>query len=164
VDLAPDDAWASYARTVVEIVRPHLGTVWVRAARVGIVGVWPWPFDLPVHILTAWDPRGERPPRDVNKERQASLEQDLGPLADGMWTAVGVDPVTGHREEGVAVSGVHEPDALTLGAHYDQEAIFVWTPQVWAIVACDGSRSLPLGWSVAGPPLRMASPHRTERR
>jgi hypothetical protein len=69
-------------------------------------------------------------------------------MADGMWTAVGVDPVTGHREEGVAVSGVGEADVLTLGAHYDQEAVFAWTPQVWAIVACDGSRRLALGWSV----------------
>jgi hypothetical protein len=151
VDLPPDDTWASYARTVVEIVRPDLGTVSVRAAQVGIVGVWPWPFDDRVHILTAWDPGSARPAPEVNRERQASLEQDLRPLAEGMWTAVGVDPMTGHREEGVAVSGVREAEVLTLGEDYDQDAIFAWTPQVWAIVACDGSRRLPLGWSVAGP-------------
>jgi hypothetical protein len=123
----------------------------VRAARSGVVGVWPWPFDFPVHIVTAWDPGGERPAPKVNMERQLSLERDLRPMANGMWTAVGLDPVTGHREEGVAVSGMCEADVLTLGAHYDQDAIFVWTPQVWAIVACDGSRRLTFGWSVAGP-------------
>jgi hypothetical protein len=151
VHVPPDDPWASYARTVVEIVRPDLANVSVRAARAGFVGVWPWPFVSPVHILTAWDPGDERPAAEVNRERQAALEQDLSTLGNGLWTAVGVDSVTGHREEGVAVSGVSEADALKLGAQYDQVAIFAWTPQVWAIVACDRSRRLAFGWSVAGP-------------
>jgi len=148
VDLAPDDPWASYARTVVEVERPGAPLV-VRAAPPGAVGLWPWPDAAVVHILTAWDPGDERPGVAVNRERQASLEEDLRPLATGRWRAVGVDPDSGHREEGVAVTGVSEETALELGARYRQDAIFAWTPEAWAIVACAGGRRVVLGWAVA---------------
>ena len=72
-------------------------------------------------------------------------------MTGARWATVGVDPETGHREEGVAVRGVAEGEARALGARYRQDAIFVWTPDAWALVACRGRRRLALGWSV-GPP------------
>ncbi len=84
-----------------------------------------------MHILTAWDPGPERPGLVVNRARQSALETELRPLAVALVPAVGVDPVTGHREEGVAVLGVAESVVLALGARYGQDAVFVWTPAEW---------------------------------
>jgi uncharacterized protein DUF3293 len=142
------DPWVSYARTVVEIVRPTEGNVVVRSATLGVVGTWPWPWPGPVHILTAWDPGDERRSERDNRLHQTALEADLRPMADGIWVAVGVDPVSGHREEGVAVAGVSEADAAALGARYRQDALFAWTPVAWTIVACAGGRRLASGWSI----------------
>jgi hypothetical protein len=103
-----------------------------------------------VHILTAWDPGTELLGEQENREREAALEaelQQLGPA--GWWLAVGVDPVSGHREEGVAVRGLVEHVVQRVGARYDQDAIFSWTPAEWAIVACLGGRRVVLGWSAA---------------
>ena len=113
--LAPGDPWAGYARTVVEIVRPGQGHLVVRSAPPGEVGDWPWASPEPVHVLTAWDPGDERPGDEENRTRQAELEAELRPLASAMWVAVGIDPVSGHREEGVAVCGVSEDDGAGVG-------------------------------------------------
>jgi Protein of unknown function (DUF3293) len=147
--LPPDDPWASYARTVVEIAGPR-GTMTVRAAQAGGAGTWPWPSNDAVHVLTAWDPGDARPALCENRRRQASLEDEVRRLAAAMWRAVGVDPENGHREEGIAIVGLSEADARTLGTAYRQDAVFQWTPVEWAIVACDGHRRVVFGWS-AGP-------------
>ncbi len=96
-------------------------------------------------------PAGERPGEEENRRRQAALEADLCRLAGVvLWPATGVDPLTGHREEGVAVCGVSTADVVRLGGRYGQEAIFVWTPDEWAVLACSGGRRVTFGWSL-GP-------------
>lgn len=153
MQVASDDPWASYGRTVVEIVRPEEGTLTIRSARVADPSRWPWPTGEPVHILTAWDPGAARPGPTINRARQAALEDDLRSLAVAMVAAVGVDPVTGHREEGVAVRGVPESVILALGARYGQDAVFAWTPTAWSIVGCRDGRRQTSGWALgrAGP-------------
>ena len=153
MSLPPDDPWAGYARTVVQIARVGESDLIVRAAPRGAHGGWPWPSPEPVHVLTAWDPGTELLGERENREREAALEAELEQLGPaGWWPAVGVDPVSGHREEGVAVRGLAEDDVRGMGARYDQDAIFSWTPSQWAIVACLGGRRVVLGWSatVAG--------------
>ena len=146
--LPPDDPWASYARTVVVVVRPGVANLVVEAAALGRTGVWPWPTADAVHILTAWDPGDARRSEDENRVNQAALEAELAGLASNeMWNAVGVDRVSGYREEGAAVSGLALDVVLDLGALYGQEAIFEWTPLTWAIVACRGDRRVDFGWS-----------------
>ena len=149
MQVASDDPWASYARTVVEIVRPEEGTLTIRSAPEADPARWPWPTGEPVHILTAWDPGPARPGPAVNRARQAALEDDLRPMAVAMMAAIGVDPVTGHREEGVGVRGVSESVVLALGAHYGQDAVFAWTPTEWSIVGCRDGRRLTSGWALA---------------
>jgi hypothetical protein len=151
VELLPsDDPWASYARTVVVIVRPDAANLVVEGAPPGETGAWPWPTDDTVHVLTAWDPREARRGEEENRVHQAALEADLkGLVPDEPWDAVGADPVTGHREEGVAVRGLTLEAVLDLGARYGQEAVFEWTPQAWAVVACDGGRRTDFGWSAS---------------
>jgi hypothetical protein len=151
MQVPPGDPWEDYARTIVEIRRPGAVDLVVRPAPLGTSAAWPWSSRQAVHILTAWDPGEARPGERVNRERQAFLEAELRPVARGMWAAVGVDPVSGHREEGVAVEGVPEAQVLALGARYRQEAIFAWTPDEWAIVACTGERRLAAGWLLELP-------------
>jgi Protein of unknown function (DUF3293) len=151
MELAPDDPWAAYERLVVEIRRGDGDQLVVHAAPPGEVDPWPWATTGPVFVLTAWDPGDERPGTEVNRRRQAALEEDLRPLADAMWPAAGVDPHTGHGDEGVAVHGVPEAEVLALGTRYGQDAVFVWTPTSWAIVACAGGRRVASGWRLDRP-------------
>ncbi len=146
-ELPIEDPWAGYARLEVTITRSRGDDVTVRPAPRGEVGEWPWPSSDPVHVLTAWDPGGERPGPEVNRRRQAHLEEDLHPLAARLWPAVGRDLLTGEQDEGVAVVGVPEPVVLELGARYGQDAVFVWTPDEWAIMACVGGRRAVSGWA-----------------
>jgi hypothetical protein len=143
-----DDRWASYRRTVVEIAWPAAGRLWVRSAPEPDPATWPWPTEHPVHILTAWDPGSERPGEEANRARQASLQADLQRLALPFVLAVGVDPATGRREEGVAVRDAAEAAMVDLAASYGQDGLFGWTPQEWAIVGCGDGRRLTSGWSI----------------
>jgi hypothetical protein len=142
------DPWVSYGRTVVEILQPEAGTLRVRSADGADTASWPWPTGDPVHILTAWDPGLERPGQVINRARQAALERDLRRFTETLMVAVGVDPVTGHREEGVAVIGVAESVVLALAARYGQDAVFAWTPAEWSIVGCRGGRRLTSDWAL----------------
>jgi Protein of unknown function (DUF3293) len=144
--LPAHDAWAGYARTAVAIAGPR-GTLTVAAARAGDVGAWPWGTPDALFVLTAWDPGDERPGLHENRRRQASLEEDVRRLTDARWDAVGVDPETGRREEGVVVGQLSEAEATALGAQYGQDAVFRWTPDAWEIVACTGQRRVVLGWA-----------------
>jgi hypothetical protein len=146
-----EDPWASYQRTVVEIIWPGGGPLRVRSAPEAEAADWPWPTAQPVHVLTAWDPGLERPGPDLNRRRQAALETDLAVLAVPLMAAAGVDPATGRRDEGVAVRGAAESAILALGARYGQDAVFAWTPAEWAIVACQGGRRLASGWALVPP-------------
>jgi hypothetical protein len=146
--LPPDDPWASYARTIVVIVRPDAGNVVVETAPRGETGAWPWRTDDALHILTAWDPGAARPSEEENRANQAALEAELRALRPTeLWDAVGTDPVSGHREEGAAVRGLALDAVLDLGARYGQDAVFEWSPSAWAVVACRGDRRSDFGWA-----------------
>jgi hypothetical protein len=149
--LPPDDAWARYARVVVEIeVSAQL--LVVHAAPIGEVGDWPWIRPEPIHILTAWDPGEQRRGLAANRREQARLEADLRPQAVAMWAARGADVATGARDEGVAVRGLDEEAVRAFGARYGQDAIFSWSPHEWAVVSCAGTRRVASGWALGPPP------------
>lgn len=174
--LAPDDPWSAYARTVVTIAPPRRDLVVVRAAPVGETGSWPWPGETTVYVLTAWNPGAARPGLEENRRRQQWLESDLvvlveaadrgdrippaGPTASAglavfFWPARGADPETGECDEGVAVAGLPEDAVLDAARRYGQDAVFAWSPEEWAIVACSGRRRLSSGWRTGteGAPL-----------
>jgi hypothetical protein len=148
--LPPADPWAAYARTVVEIVRGAEGDfVTVCAAPPGQRGRWPWPTQEPVPILTAWDPGEERLELEVNRRLGAELATDLRPRSRRLLEAVGVGADSGHREEGLAALGLSVDQAVEIGAHYRQDAIFVWAPDAWSLVSCRDERRVDLGWSLS---------------
>jgi Protein of unknown function (DUF3293) len=151
VELASEDPWAAYARTVVAIEYAGRSLV-VRGAPLGQVGAWPWPSSDPLYVLTAWDPGEARPGDAVNRRAQGRLERELRLMARATWPARGLDPATGTRDEGVAVTGPSEQAVRDLAARYGQDAIFSWSPTEWAVVACTGRRRIATGWALGPGP------------
>jgi hypothetical protein len=150
--VSTEDVWAAYARTIVEITPPARAGLRIHPAPKDEVGVWPAGFSNEIFVITAWNPHSRELDGDANRIRQESLESDLRRLE--MWPAVGLDPDSDYREEGVAVSGLSEMEAITLGARYDQNAIFVWTPASWRILSCIDERREEAGWLVEEPSAR----------
>jgi hypothetical protein len=146
--VAPDDPWSAYARLVVTIEPPDGEAVVVRAAPPGQTGLWPWPTDAVVYVLTAWNPGPVRLDLAENRRRHGELESELAGLAGSQWPASGFDPVAGEHDDGIAVSGPEEEAVLAVADRYGQSAVFAWTPAAWTIVACAGLRRLSAGWAI----------------
>lgn len=144
------DPWTAYAKTFVKIVGP-MGSFEVYPAPVGQTGVWPSELEPPLYIITAWDPGEDRPGDEINRRRQSGLEGALSRLDVITRLAIGCDPDTKHKEEGVLVSGLSEPQALDLGRQYDQNAIFAWTPSAWLILSCTDRSRQESGWTIKKP-------------
>ena len=145
--LPSDDPWASYARTVVAIAAPGVTTLVVEAVAAG-AGSWPWEPATLVHILTAWDPGDERPGESANRARQTALEADLRMLGPTeLRTAVGVDPVSGRREEQCrGAAGWRDAcRAGPSGLDTDRGAIFKWTPEGVGHRGVSGARRVVFG-------------------
>jgi hypothetical protein len=100
-------------------------------------------------VITAWNPHSQLLDDNENRVRQESLESELIRLE--LWPAVGLDPNSEYREEGVAISGLSEVEAISLGARYEQNAIFTWTPVAWSILSCIDKRREDSGWRLDEP-------------
>ncbi|MHB8328198.1 MAG: DUF3293 domain-containing protein [Acidimicrobiales bacterium] len=153
--MSNESSWASYTRAFVEFFPPDRAPFRVFPAPKGITGNWVSGLDGPIYVITAWNPGTERPGVDTNRARQKSLEADLRERQLEVWPAVGCDPDSPHREESAATSGLSELDAVALGVHYGQDAIFSWTPEVWTVVSCVDARRHKAGWLLESlPPAR----------
>jgi len=120
--MSTEDPWIDYARTVVDISPPTQATFRITPAPKGQVGTWPSGFGAEIFVITAWNPHSQPLHDKENRLREEALESELRRFE--LWPAVGLDPNSEHREEGVAVFGLSEIDAINLGARYDQNAIF----------------------------------------
>jgi hypothetical protein len=148
---AENSLWEEYLRTRVELVLSDGAVLRIIPAPPSQVGQWPQQLTPPLYFLTAWDPGDERPSPEINRAQQLALEQDLARLGALTWPSSGTDALTGHREEGVAITGMDEGAVRALGQRYGQNAIFSWTPESWAVVSCDGSFRTALGWRLSRP-------------
>jgi len=147
--MTPEDPWIAYARTIVEISPPTRATFQIIPAPRGEVGAWPSGFRAEIFVITAWNPHSQPLHDNENRVRQEALESEL--LRLELWPAVGLDPNSKYREEGVAVSGLPELEAIALCARYDQNAIFTWTPVAWSILSCTDKRRQDSGWRLDEP-------------
>ena len=141
-----DDLWISYAKTIVHVMPPGEPVLRISPAPRGEVGEWPHTFKAPMYVITAWNPASERLVESANRERQEALDAELRQLTLELWPAVGLDPDSSYREEGVAVSGLTKEQAITLGARHGQNAIFAWTPTAWRTLSCIDERRHEAGW------------------
>jgi hypothetical protein len=147
--MTPEDPWIAYARTIVEVAPPARATFRILPAPKGEVGTWPSGFRAEIFVITAWNPHSQLLDDNENRVRQESLESELIRLE--LWPAVGLDPNSEYREEGVAISGLSEVEAISLGARYEQNAIFTWTPVAWSILSCIDKRREDSGWRLDEP-------------
>jgi hypothetical protein len=122
------------------------GTVEVRAAASGTTdGEFPFPGVERVHVITAFNPRNRTLRPQDNANRQRALARRVAAAGLPAWPAVGGDER--HAEPSIAVAGLTTAGARELGAEFEQDAIFEWTPTTWSVVPCDELVEAPrLGW------------------
>ncbi|MEJ2869155.1 DUF3293 domain-containing protein [Actinomycetospora sp. OC33-EN08] len=104
-----------------------------------------FPFDGPVHVLTAYDPGPARYGAAENERRQQALLEDL-PAGVQRWSAVAGAEDGSHAEASVVVRGLTDAQALDLARRHGQDAVFRWTAEAWSILPCDGGPPVHQGW------------------
>jgi len=136
-----------YTRAVLRL--PDLGgrTLVLRPRTAGVVA-GTFPFEAPVHVVTAHNPGVERPGPSENGARQARLEADLDARGLRYWRTVAGAEDGSHAEAGVLVAGLDDDAARALGAAWGQDAVFRWSATAWTVLACDDAPSVHLGWEL----------------
>ena len=143
-----DERFAGYRQARLRVWQDRGGVIELRPADDGR-GVFP--FDGPVHVLTAHNPGAEVMDRAENKRRQATLVDDL-PGDVRRWYAEAGAMDGSHTEVSVVVRGLSDEAALELAGRYGQDAIFRWTAEAWSILSCDGGPPVHLGWRTRSVP------------
>lgn len=139
---------ADYARAVLRV--PDLdGRALVLRPRPAGQVVGTFPFDAPVHVVTAHNPGADRPGPAENDARQARLEADLDARGLRHWRTVAGAEDGSHAEEGALVAGLDDAAARELGAAWGQDAVFRWSATAWTVLACDDAPSTDLGWELS---------------
>jgi len=136
---------ADYARAVLRV--PDLDLV-LRPQPPGRVH-GTFPFDGPVHVVTAHDPGAARLGDEENAERQARLEAELDARGLPHRRTVASAEDGSHAERGALVVGLDDDAARALGAAWGQDAVFRWSRTAWTVLACDDAPPVDLGWEVA---------------
>ncbi|OHV32636.1 hypothetical protein BCD49_29390 [Pseudofrankia sp. EUN1h] len=122
------------------------------AARGTTDGDFPFSDVERVHVLTAFNPRSRPLRPHENASRQRALAGRVAATGLPSWPAVRGEK---HAELGIAVAGLTRARAQELGAEFEQDAIFEWTPAAWSLVPCDELVTpRELGWRVS----RVATP------
>lgn len=143
-----EERFAGYRRARLRIHDFGGRTVEVHPAAPGVTA-GRFPFDGPVHVLTAYDPGARRLTPAENARRQDALVADL-PAGLRRWDAEAGAADGSHTERSVLVAGLSDAAALALGARHGQDAIFRWSADAWSIVPCDGGPPHHAGWSLSG--------------
>ncbi|WP_433803401.1 DUF3293 domain-containing protein [Actinomycetospora sp. CA-084318] len=110
-----------------------------------------FPYDGPVHVLTAYNPGPEVLDVVENERSQAALIGEL-PSDVQQWRAEAGSIDGSHTEVSVAVRGLSDEAALQIARRYGQDAIFRWTAEAWSILPCDGGAPLHHGWRTRSVP------------
>ena len=138
--------WESYTKAHVRVASPT-GPVEVRPARFGQEsGPFPDPAGRTIHIITAYNPNGRDQSQTVNEKAHGRLLATLHERGVEYWDASGGDASWTRVEQGVAIVGISEDEALALGRKFNQEAVFAWTPKMWCVLRCDGTGGSTSGW------------------
>ncbi|GAA4885076.1 DUF3293 domain-containing protein [Actinomycetospora straminea] len=115
-------------------------------ARGHVEGVFP--FEAPVHVVTAHNPGAARLGDAENAARQSRLEVELDARGLAHRTVVAGAEDGSHAEEGALVTGLDDETARALGAAWGQDAVFRWSRTAWTVLACDNAPSVDLGWEL----------------
>jgi hypothetical protein len=126
-------AWDAYVTTEVRIELPGGAVRMVPGPPLQASGSYPDPEGRPIAVITAGAP----------------LAAELTSRGLPWWPAAGADPSWTHVEQGVAVPGLSEAEALALGTRYGQEVIIVLTPASRRVIDCATGRRSVTGWIIA---------------
>jgi hypothetical protein len=97
------------------------------------------PFDLPVTVITAWNPDGRPCSSKLNRANNALLHRHLAERYRNLRAAVGRSRDGAWREPGFAVDGLDESGARSLARVWRQLAVFQITATEVVVLSVDGS-------------------------
>lgn len=133
--------WSAYLETVIRVeLLPGSSTTLTGTDATGN-----WPFDEPVHVITAANPFGRRIPEGDNDIALGELASALTQSGVGYARASGKAADGGWGETSFLVWGLTTEAAIEIGRRFGQEAIFELTAAQTCVVECfgDGVRVVP---------------------
>ena len=149
-----DELWRTWLEAHLWIERPGSSDAWWHVAPRPGGAVDEFPLATPVHLLTAWNPRGEELPRAVNDERQEGLLSFLNEERVAAVRSIGASRDESWAEPGFALLDVTEEVALDVGRRFEQAAIYTWSEARLEVVGALHEGRSSVGWSLdeAAPP------------
>ncbi|GAA2745337.1 hypothetical protein GCM10009868_26450 [Terrabacter aerolatus] len=144
-------------------LRLHLpaGLLVIESAESGVaVGEAP---PQPIHIVTAYNPRGRGATETENRRAQRALVEQLDGGQASHNPAAGADPAWLHVEPSVAIVGLTRQDAIDLGRRFNQDAVFEWTADALTVLSCTDDTTVALGWRQITPDARAVGADRAWR-
>ncbi len=142
------DTWDAYLNAEIRIDLPHGAIRVFPATAMQASGEFPDPAGRPIAVLTAHNPGGITADPAANARARALLEGEVTSRGHPWWPAAGADPSWTHVEDGVAIPGISEAEALELGVMFGQDAIFVLTPASRRLIDCVTRRRAVTGWVI----------------
>ena len=118
----PEGLWEAYQRTRVEIDLLD-GSLMIGPSDAAPAQAR---AHLPLYVVTAWNPKGQRLDAAANAARHKELVDRVVDRGLEHWPARGhsADDPSHEAEEGLAIAGLQRPQAIAWGAGFDQLAIF----------------------------------------
>jgi Protein of unknown function (DUF3293) len=146
--------WRTWLEAELWIEQPG-GAAWWHITPRSDGAVGEFPLAAPLHLVTAYNPRGKDLPLEANRKRQSQLADylrseliasvpSLGASGDGSWS-----------EPGFALLDLDEARALALARRFEQAAIYAWSATRLEVVGALHEGRAAVGWSLdeAPPPL-----------
>jgi hypothetical protein len=142
--------WDGFAEAVVRITLDEEASVTLVPAPPGSVGYYP--FDGPVHIITAYNPGGDLADEAANQRSHAELVATATAAGWSALPTVGSGRDGSMPEPGLAVLDITLDEAVALGARFGQAAVYAWHPDRLDIVGVSDEQTRSLGWRVEDAP------------
>jgi len=140
-----DELWRTWLEAHLWIERPdELGWWHISPRPEGVVG--DWPLAAPVHLLTAYNPRGEDRPLDENERRLAELDAYLRGELVAAVRSIGASEDRSWMEPGFALLDVGEAEALAIARRFEQAAIYAWGAERLEVVGALDEGRASVGW------------------
>ncbi len=139
-------AWRSYEQAVILLTVQGVPMLLRPAAAGTVQGAFS--YQAPVHVVTAWNPRGKRLSHEENRRREQALRADPALIGLEVHGCAGGDLGGAHQEPSLMIEGLSTDVALALGLRHGQDAIFRWTATTFDLLACVGGACTARGWSL----------------
>ena len=149
-DSFPISAWR---QTWLRIVSP-LGEAWaVHPAEEGKME-GEFPYESPIHVITAWNPESTKLTYSENGDRHRRLQIQLQGLGEEIWEGTGSAIDGQWAEEGFARVGTSLESSLAIGCQWKQDSIWEWSTNGLAAIECISGVRHQWGWVLAALPSR----------